>query len=260
MKTIPFELFEILIQAHESASLTEAAQRLGISQPLVSLKLKELEAYFHEPLFLIEGKRKKLTEFGLKIYATAKESQQKFRFDLENISADAGPSQIRLAGPIPVMTYLISQMKNPPPCHFQSATGAEALRLVQSREVDGALTYLVPDTLDIVAKKVFVSRPHLWIHQSMIVISYGTKTEPLREYCQKHKISYDSLSIAGTCSNWPGVASLIKSLRGMGLVPNFIQNESDEIKVITDIELESWNYYLLYRKDNKKARAFKEML
>src|ERR1035437_8708339 len=85
MKHAPFELLRVLIAVGESRNFREAAEKLQISQPAVSLKLKELEAHQPLPIFSLEGKRKVLTHYGRSLYELAKSGAVGLEREIEGL-------------------------------------------------------------------------------------------------------------------------------------------------------------------------------
>ena len=85
MNNTHFELYRVLQAVAESRSFREAAEKLGISQPAVSFKIKELESLQPLPLFRLEGKRKVLTHFGRALCSVAKEETFSFEREIENL-------------------------------------------------------------------------------------------------------------------------------------------------------------------------------
>ena len=67
-----FKQLEIFIKLVENLSFSTAATDLNISQPTVSLTLKQLEEELDTPLFLRSTRELKLTEAGNKLYGEAK--------------------------------------------------------------------------------------------------------------------------------------------------------------------------------------------
>ena len=72
MESVSPELWNVLIAVSESRNFRAAAEKLRISQPAVSFKLKELERHLPLPLFQLEGRRKVLTHFGRALSEVAK--------------------------------------------------------------------------------------------------------------------------------------------------------------------------------------------
>lgn len=70
-----YTLSQLLIyqKVVETKSITRAAEELNLTQPAVSIQIKNFQAQFEIPLIEIIGKRIYVTEFGYKIAASAEE-------------------------------------------------------------------------------------------------------------------------------------------------------------------------------------------
>ena len=83
MSQVSFDLFKVLIAVAESKNFREAAEKLQISQPAVTFKLRELESTQPLPLFSLEGKRKVLTHFRRSLYELAKKGTSDFERQID---------------------------------------------------------------------------------------------------------------------------------------------------------------------------------
>ncbi len=63
----------VFIVAAEALNFTQAAQKLGMSQPSVSQHIQNLERFFHTPLFLRSTRNLKLTDAGIALLPLARE-------------------------------------------------------------------------------------------------------------------------------------------------------------------------------------------
>ena len=62
----------VFLKICENVSITKAAKELNLSQPAVSIQLKNFQDQFGLPLTEVVGKRIFITEFGNEIQAAAK--------------------------------------------------------------------------------------------------------------------------------------------------------------------------------------------
>ncbi len=62
---------QTFLEVCSTLSYTQAARNLEITQPAVSQQIKQLENYYHAPLFLYSGRKLSLTEAGKIIYMYA---------------------------------------------------------------------------------------------------------------------------------------------------------------------------------------------
>lgn len=73
MKHIPAENLRAFVMVYELQSYTLAGERLGRSQPAISLQLKRLEQQLNAPLLERQGSRIKLTDAGRELYPMAQQ-------------------------------------------------------------------------------------------------------------------------------------------------------------------------------------------
>lgn len=73
MKHIPLENLRAFISVYELQSYTQAGERLGRSQPAISLQLKRLEQLLNAELLTRQGNRIKLTDAGKELHPLAQQ-------------------------------------------------------------------------------------------------------------------------------------------------------------------------------------------
>ncbi|MFM2401623.1 MAG: hypothetical protein RI950_1140, partial [Bacteroidota bacterium] len=63
---------QIFVKVVQTASITKAAEELNLTQPAVSIQIKNFQAQFEIPLLEIIGKKIYITDFGKEIAHSAK--------------------------------------------------------------------------------------------------------------------------------------------------------------------------------------------
>ena len=71
-----FKHLEVFVKLVETISFSAAADALHISQPTVSLHIKQLEQELDTPLFIRSTRELKITEEGIMLYREAKDLLQ----------------------------------------------------------------------------------------------------------------------------------------------------------------------------------------
>lgn len=117
---LPIHLIQTFVVFVESTNITEAAGRLDISQPAVSVHLKKFEERLPHPVFIKKGKRKQLSEYGRAIY---KELSQRYHHlqDSINVVNEAfleRKQELRVLGPSELLPLLIQKSRNADLIHF----------------------------------------------------------------------------------------------------------------------------------------------
>ena len=62
---------QIFVKVVQTSSITKAAEELNLTQPAVSIQIKNFQAQFEIPLLEIIGKKIYVTDFGKEIAASA---------------------------------------------------------------------------------------------------------------------------------------------------------------------------------------------
>src|SRR6266545_4271569 len=99
----------VLREVAERQSMTEAAGRLKLSQPGVSMVIRRLERHYQVPLMNRLGRRSKLTDAGSALYRhalTTLESGQELDANIRAIRR-SGSGSVRFAGSQSLISYLM---------------------------------------------------------------------------------------------------------------------------------------------------------
>ena len=83
--------------ASKHGSLTKAAQQLNLTQPALSQKIKRLEAFVGEPLFLRQNRGVKLTEAGQVLHKATRQSISDIQGIFEQVQARKSIKRVRIS-------------------------------------------------------------------------------------------------------------------------------------------------------------------
>jgi DNA-binding transcriptional LysR family regulator len=282
MKTPSFELLEVLIAAAESKNLYQAADKLKVSQGLVSLKLKELETQAPLPIFSYEGKRKVLTHYGRELYGMAKAQQHNMAEAFEVLNrtyASAENLTIKIGARRELFEALSPQIDFKGKVHFIHLSNTEAVSYLLDHKIDVAISYELPDSTEIIAKKILESTAHLLVHKRYLnkksdfikdkdfltntpCVLYSEDGHVLRDWIDYLNIPFEKLHVRGVVEDWRSVQSLVDQKWGYGIVPSYIQSTNPEVISVplpTSV-LPKYIFYALFHKELKKVPAFKALL
>lgn len=81
----PLDLLIFFEAAHRVGSFTGCATELHVSQAAVSKRIRQLEQWVGEPLFIRNGKRLEITDSGEQLYQTVGTALEFLRLGLENL-------------------------------------------------------------------------------------------------------------------------------------------------------------------------------
>jgi DNA-binding transcriptional LysR family regulator len=206
---------EIFQKVAEFKSVTKASEALFLTQPAVSIQLKNFQGQFDIPLFEVVGRKLYITEFGEEIALTA----QKILDEVKTINYKSLSYQGKLAGALKIaivstakyaMPYLLSDFmhKNEGVDLTMDVTNkASVIKSLENNEVDFAMVSTIPKNLaieriELMKNKLFLvgSDQHLNITKNitkngfeklpLIFRENGSATRlAMEKYITTHKLS-----------------------------------------------------------------------
>jgi DNA-binding transcriptional LysR family regulator len=148
---------EIFHKVSELKSVTKASEELFLTQPAVSIQLKNFQDQFQIPLFEVVGRKIYITEFGEEITRTA----ENILNEVKSINYKALSFQGELAGKLKVaivstakyvmpyfLTDFINQNKGVD-LSMDVTNKAEVVRSLENNEIDFAMVSTIPKHLKI---------------------------------------------------------------------------------------------------------------
>lgn len=147
----------IFMSVVENRSVTKASEALHMTQPAVSIQLRNLQLQFDMPLTEVVGRKLYVTEFGLELYSIA----DKILKDVASISYQTQNFKGMLSGRLKISVastgkyvmpyYLKDFLKANPGIDLQMdvTNKTKVIRSLQNNEVDFSLVSVLPDNLDI---------------------------------------------------------------------------------------------------------------
>jgi DNA-binding transcriptional LysR family regulator len=283
--TLPeVDLFDVLIAAAESRNLSQAAEKLRISQPAVSVKLKELERQTPLPLFSLEGKRKVLTHYGRELYRIAKQNRTLLSEGYEALNrryASAENLTLKVGGRRELFEPLAPKLRFDGRVSFVSLTSTQAVEQMVDHTIDIAIAYSPPDSPEIMAKKVLESTAKFVVHKKFLksklsenivrhaeflletpCVIYQEDGHLLREWTGHVNVEFENLRVSGVAEDWRSVQALVDSGWGYSIVPSYVSSANDDVVSISLPEsvLPKYVFYTLFYRDLRKIPAFRAVL
>ena len=281
---------EIFRTIAELQSVTKASEHLFLTQPAVSIQLKNFQAQFNLPLFEIVGRKLYITEFGEEISETA----FKILEQVENIKYKSAIFEGKIAGKLNIsivstakytMPYFLSDFikTNEMVSLTMDVTNKmTVLRSLENNECDFAMVSTIPKKLNIHRielmknKLYFVANRNFNPSKKKVLLkdlntSLFIFREPgsatrlaMEQYLVKHKIAIEKEM--ELTSNEAVKQAIIAGL-GISIMPiigikNELQNGDLQIIEMIDFPLETnWNLIWLKSKNlSLVAKSFKKHL
>jgi DNA-binding transcriptional LysR family regulator len=265
----------ILVEFARSKNMIEAAERLKMSQGAVSIRLKGLEAKVEQPIFEMVGKKKVLTAFGAELSRLALENFTRFDKELREVTAHyANPTSIpiRIACRKEIMDRLVNMFKIENPLIFSDMNHSQILEALINRNIDMGITHQVPNSNELIAKKIFTNHINVVAHKKLQpdfgnpewlaktpVLTYKIVDPPFIEpFLAHHGLTFSQLRLAGTCESWPALRVMVEEGKGWALVPGDFGIGSAQVKseIVDRAVLPEQTFYMIFR----KASALRKVL
>lgn len=166
---ITLHQLQIFLKVTETQSITKAAADLHLTQPAVSIQIRNLQDQFEIPIIEIVGKRVFITDFGREIVAAA----QRITAELDSLTSKAAAYRGELIGKLKLtvvstgkyvipyfLTDFISKHKGID-LILDVTNRAKVIESLEKNEVDFALVSILPEKLqvesiDLMENKLFL--------------------------------------------------------------------------------------------------------
>ena len=278
---------EIFRKVAEVKSVTKASEQLFLTQPAVSIQLKNFQDQFNLPLFEVVGRKLYITEFGEEISETA----FKILEQVETINYKSAIFEGKLAGKLKiamvstakyVMPYFLADFikENQMVDLTMDVTNKmKVIRSLENNECDFALVSTIPKKLNIerielmknklyfVVKKDYdTSKKTILndLNKSLFIFrENGSATRlTMERYLIKHKITiHKKMELkSNEAVNQAIIAGLGISIMPIIGIKNELQKGDLQILDIEDLPIETyWNLIWLKSKNlSSVAKAFKK--
>ncbi|WP_217593915.1 LysR family transcriptional regulator [Cohnella sp. GbtcB17] len=248
-----FRQLEYFVAVSEELHFTRAADKIGISQPNLSLQIKALEEEIGMPLFDRIGKRIALTEAGSLLLSHTRSMFQNFQNALHeiddlrhqrggNLSVGALPSELDFH----LTPMFIRFMKKYPNIKLKIASDVNLAELVLKTEIDIGITVkplfdprLVVRPLAREEYGVVVSKEHkLSAKESISLIELKELSVVMypREFCWARKFVEDwcqrhgfNLNVLVETSSLSSILQFVKENIGVAVVANSLLESIDNL-------------------------------
>ncbi|QBN18366.1 LysR family transcriptional regulator [Flavobacterium nackdongense] len=159
----------IFLKVTETKSITKAAEELHLTQPAVSIQLKNLQNQFDIPLTEVVGRQLFVTDFGLEIAETA----QKIINEVQAINYKTMSFKGILSGKLRfsvvstgkyVMPYFLTdflKMNSGIDLSMDVTNKAKVIASIENNEVDFALVSVLPKNVNLNSEVLLENKLHL---------------------------------------------------------------------------------------------------
>lgn len=281
MERIPVQWWQAFVVFRESADMTEAAARLGLTQPALSKQLKSLQSRLPQPLLRSEGKRRVPTEYGEALYRELRGRFAGLEEDVRDIGlrhAQSAPPRIRIHARREVLDRLIRALRTPTCLVLNEAGHEQIAKAIAERATDIAVDHRAPDSEQWIARPLFQESFEFWIPKSLLarrpsgegleilqelpVLAYRERDELLEQAARERRLDPRRLRVAGVTGNYASLREWVRAGRGWAVLPAYLADEEGGCwrLPIPARTLPSREFFAIYRREHAKARWLRETL
>jgi DNA-binding transcriptional LysR family regulator len=267
---------EYFIEVTNTLNLSRASERLGISQPSLSLAIKRLEQSVGTQLFIRHKQGVTLTQAGKQLLLQARQLLQHW----DHIKSEAQASHQKVQGCFTlgchstiaiykVSEFLADLLENHPKLeiHLKHDISRKITEQVVNLSIDIAIVVNPFKHPDLIIRKICDDEVTFWlgegtreiqnIHSTKTIILCDpelTQTQTLLKEAQKTGVATDRIM---TMNSLEVVASLTAKGCGIGILPNRVAQSMypDKLKRIPKAPVYSDEICLIYRNENRNVQA-----
>jgi DNA-binding transcriptional LysR family regulator len=274
MQRVPHNLIETFLIYMESKSVVLTAQKLGITQPAVTLQLQRLTELVGKPLFLTAGRRKEPTPFAKDLSERLREPFQSLQASTHLALSALGAEEnltLRIACRSEAISRLAPGLKFPGKVIWTGRTKNETTADLKNGLVDFAIMSVKPDLPGVMAKTCLTDRLVLIspldslpekelkaITKGPQTISDTTITRLLnlrwlvyneqapfaRELLKVLKIEIRKLKSVTYCEDWRAIVAMVEQGIGVSVVPEGFATDRVQKTILPDNVIPSTSFYL----------------
>jgi len=275
---LDLDLLRSFVSFVESRNMIEASDQLQISQPLLTKHLQLLEASAGQPLFYMEGRKKRPTVYGERLYKLVKTSLEGLSRDIQNLEVmNQEPSQVSISigGRREILESLAARLQFEGRVEYRPMSGMEAIQALKDRKIEIGISQHPLESFEFVQKSFFRDGFHVAYPSQWRIDSRSLKPA-LDELIERPYLSYGESDVgskllshfnlslkngpARLFANWSVIAQMVQNKMGWAVMPGFhLKGGMGSISVAENIFSET-EFYLLYAKEYSSIAWFKKLI
>jgi DNA-binding transcriptional LysR family regulator len=283
MQTVRFTLLNSFVIFNESENITEAAKRLGITQPALSKQLKEFERGIDIPVYTTQGRRKVLTPFGRSLHVRLKER-------LGNIHEIITNEQVRYQSPLyaklsiagrrGILDRISQRLTFEGSLFFVESSNDKIIESLQDLTAEIGISHIIPDSFELVAKPLFKEEFQLVIPKKLLALKptlgkdlfshltkipclgYKSDDEIVRAVCSFYSENSSAINMFRATENYNSIKEMVLAKMGWAVIPSYLSlpaKETWRIPIPSKVLLRR-QFYLIYRAEFSSVPWFKELI
>lgn len=252
MDKTSLDLLKTFVTFANSSSMSEAAEKLGMSQPAVTFQLKKLQENLPVSLFAQKGNRKVLTHFGKALNASLHERFDDLEICLKKVNylyTSPESYTYRIGGRREVLGRILPKLNICGTFEFINLNEEEVVQQLIQHKIDVAITFENFHRSDIFQKELFSDQGLFCVHKKFLkgktldlsivrnlnfltetpVITYNRKFPYLKEWLDSRKGKVSDLKVKCIYEDWNAIIDLVAQGIGYSIVPSEVKIHNENV-------------------------------
>jgi DNA-binding transcriptional LysR family regulator len=279
----PLQLLKAFVLAAQEPSLELAAERLGVTQPALSMQLQKLEERMGLVLFQGKSRKKSLTGDGHKLLDAVQGHLAQLDLSLRDFFHDVvggEPSRFRFGMRRELFEPVCQKLDFSQPVELVDGGSQELMDHLEKGILDAAIVSLKPQQPTLVVRKLFVSGVHIAVHTKFLsrardqtfwdpefikrtpFLAYKSDPPFVAPWLKKIGLSPQDLRTVCICDDWNALARLVESGAGFSVLPSNIGLRLDNVATMAFSQdlAQITPFYLVYRSALKDSSRFQNLI
>jgi DNA-binding transcriptional LysR family regulator len=262
--------------------MQDAAGRLRVSQPALTNHLQRLEKYFSQDIFAMNGRKKVLTTFGIKLKEVTKANLENLENDLKILTQKFESPEslhLKIAGRAEILNRIAISLTFPARLSFISADGAAAVEGLVVSRFDLAISSQLAKASELHARKFFADSFYLAAPKAWLNPRTQLSASLMQELSEKPYLSYKDSDqnlnilsnhyrtsrlpkIAKTLADWPSLLRMVNLQQGWTIAPGryAVPAKNSYMIPVPTALIDQTQFYILYRKELSSMAWFKSFI
>ena len=257
---LSLDLLKTFVSYAEADNMSEAAARLGVSQPAVTFQLKKLQESLKNPLFKQVGNKKSLTPYGRDLYENLKGKFQNIESivnKVDNFHAEPERRLFKMAGRREVISRIVPRMNLVGTLELQNLGEAEVKDKLMQNQIDIAIVFEKISRSQIYHKELFSDHGVFCIHKKLLspyleksggseeelkslvkkksfllgipAITYNRSLPYLKSWLGHHRVDLEDVNVRCYYEDWNVIVSLVEAGVGYSIIPSEVSIDTTDV-------------------------------
>ncbi|MCF8001822.1 MAG: LysR family transcriptional regulator [Halanaerobiales bacterium] len=284
--------FKIFIKVIDTGSYSKAAEKMGLTQPAISMQIKTLEEKLETQLVLKEEGRLKLTPAGKVVYKNAKNiilDWEKLKFEVEDKKDKSYKNIVIGSSTIPseyILPDLLAKLSKDDPeiksC-IEVGDSAEMIELLEDGEVDLVLVGFKPldekyNTIEIAEDELRLITPQkhnlsqkkeIYINdlkkENILIreVGSGTRKAMLNSF-REAGLKFNDLNIKSRLGSTEAIIAAVQAGLGVSFVSKFASSKAKKYGRVEELGVKDVDFtrkfYLAYNKNKDNSELIEKII